>query len=122
MESRIHNNELCDFLNEWNDISTKATIHYFEKYNFLYLKDRIKYEYSADFGVIRPLRDVWIKLLDANSLEFVEFYENIYRFRKVPRYEDMLLTVLISIACNLASSPHFAHPISINTFFHNPLP
>jgi phosphohistidine swiveling domain-containing protein len=104
MENRVHNNDLCDFLNEGNNIGTKATIHYFEKHNFLYLKDRVKYEYSPDFGGIRPLRDVWIKLLDANSFEFVEFYENVYRFRKVPRYEDLFLTVIISIACNLASS------------------
>ena len=104
MENREHNNDLCDFLNEENDIGTKATIHYFEKHNFLYLKDRVKYGYSPDLGGIRPLRDVWIKLLDANSFEFVEFYENVYRFRKVPRYEDLFLTVIISIACNLASS------------------
>lgn len=103
-ECQINNNEFCDFLNEWNDIATRATVHFFEKHNFLYLTDRVKYEYSADFGVLRPLRDVWIKLLDVNSLEFVEFYESVYRFRKAPRYEDLFLTVLISIACNLASS------------------
>jgi hypothetical protein len=104
MESQLYNNDLCDHLNEGNDIGTKAIIQYFEKHNLLYLKDRVKYEYSPDFGVIRPLRDVWIKLLNANSFEFVEFYENIYRFRKVPRYEDLFLTVITSIACNLVSS------------------
>ncbi len=91
-------------MNESDAIATKVTIRYLEKHNLLYLKDRVKYEYSADFGVIRPLRDVWIKLLDVNPLEYVEFYEDIYRFRKIPRYEDLFITVLISIACNLASS------------------
>lgn len=91
-------------MNESDDIATKATIRYLEKHKLLYLKDRVKYEYSADFGVIRPLRDVWIKLLDINPLEYVEFYEDIYRFRKDPHYEDLFMTVIINIACNLASN------------------
>ena len=96
--------EFCDLLNEWNNMATETVMSYLEKHRFGYLKSRVVYEYSADFGVIRPLRDVWIKLLDANPLEFVEFYEGIYRFRKSPHYENILLTVLISIASGFAAN------------------
>lgn len=100
----INNKEFCNFLNECDSVAIEVTLYYLEKHNFSYLKDRVKSEYSADFGVIRPLRDVWIKLLDMNPIEYVEFYEDIYRFRKVPHYEDLFITVIISIVCNLASS------------------
>jgi len=96
--------ELCDLLNECDDIATKATIRYLEIHNLPYLKDRVIYEYSPDFGIIRPLREVWVKLLDFDPLDFVEFYEEIYRFRKVPRYENIFLAVLISIVSGLAAN------------------
>jgi hypothetical protein len=91
-------------LNIYGDVGAGAIIHYLEKHNFSYLKDRVRYEYSADFGVGRPLREIWIKILDIDSLEFVEFYEDVYRFRKFPRYENLLITVLVSIASGLAAN------------------
>lgn len=94
--------DLCDLLNSWDEVATKAIILYLKEHRLLYLSDRVVYEYSADFGVVRPLRNVWIKLLDLDSLEFVEFYEDVYHFRKTPRYEDIYITILISLACGLA--------------------
>lgn len=104
MSKSIPHTELCDLLNECDNIATKATIRYLKIHNLTYLKDRLIYEYSADFEVIRPLRDVWIKLLDFDSLKFVEFYEGVYRFRKVPRYENIFIMVLMSIASGIAAN------------------
>lgn len=104
MNKSTPSEELCDFLNSWDDLAAKAIIRYLENHDLPYLNNRMVDEYSADFGVCRPLRDVWVKLLDLDSLEFVEFYEGIYHFRKIPRYEDIIMTVLISIASGFAAN------------------
>lgn len=104
MNKSTPSEELCDFLNLWDDLAAKAIIHYFENHDLPYLNNRMVDEYSADFGVCRPLRDVWVRLLDLDPLEFIEFYEGIYRFRKTPRYEDIIISVFISIASGFAAN------------------
>jgi phosphoenolpyruvate synthase/pyruvate phosphate dikinase len=98
------NTGLCDLLNASDEFAVKAAVHYFREHKWDYLADRILSDYSADFGVIRPLRDVWIKLLNFDYVKFIEFYESIYRFRKTPRYEDIFITVLLSIATGIAAN------------------
>ena len=89
--------ELISLLNDYDDLACMIAVEYLKKHNLLPLVDRVRYEYKVDFGIIRPLRNVWIKLLNKDSLKFVEFYEDVYKFRRVPHYEDIITTALINI-------------------------
>lgn len=96
--------ELCDYLNELDGVAARAAARYLERHDFTHLKDRIAYEYLSDFGNVRPLREVWARLLRFDVHEFVNFYEGVYRFRKVPHYEDLFMGALISIVTGVIAA------------------
>jgi phosphohistidine swiveling domain-containing protein len=96
--------ELCDFLQAWDQRAVEATEGYLIKHKLLYLRDRMLAEWVAEFGAARPLRHAWAELLNFDALQFVDFYEGVYRFRKVPRYEDILIATLLSIVAGVAAN------------------
>jgi hypothetical protein len=104
MEKQQTSLELCDILNQRDEVAFKAVTKYLDKHKLPYLKDRMLYELSTDFGAIKPLRETWIKVFDLNPIGITEFYEEVYRFRKIPRYENLLLTVLLSLVTSVIAN------------------
>jgi len=96
MIQNTNNEDLNQFFNAYQDISIKICNEYFIAHKFDDFTLRLL-QFSADFTSIRLMRNTWIDLFQLDPNKFLEFYEKNWSDREVPHYEDILLTICISI-------------------------
>jgi len=93
-------------LTKYDDIAINTASEFFRRHNMTQLEERVRFGYAADFGVIRPLTHMLIKIFGLNSRKFIRFYEGIFRSREAPHYEDALAVVtVILVAIGIFLSP-----------------
>ena len=104
---------MLNALEEYDKIAIGASVQFFENHRLYELADRIKLVYSADFGAIRPLKHIYIKIFNTNSHKFIEFYEDIYKEREVPHYEDAFSVATLILAAIAAMGAYLSPIIGV---------
>jgi phosphohistidine swiveling domain-containing protein len=101
---------LIKVLDKYDDVAVRTATKFLERHKLSQLVERVRLGYAADFGAIKLLKHVLVKLFHFKSRDFVEFYEGIYEDRETPHYEDLLAAVTLILAA-LAAVGAYLSPI-----------
>lgn len=96
MEQKTICIDLTQFFNECQSDSIKICYEYFSSHKFEYFNHRLL-QFSADYTPIRFFRNTWIDCFKLDSKQFLNFYEKTWQDREVPHYEDLIVTICLSI-------------------------
>jgi phosphohistidine swiveling domain-containing protein len=99
----VNFNDLNQLFNDYQSISIKICGDYFISHKLEYFNHRLS-QFSADFTSIRLIRNTWIDCFHLDSKKFIDFYEKSWEDREVPHYEDLILTICISIVTGFFSN------------------
>jgi phosphohistidine swiveling domain-containing protein len=103
MDQNENFEDINRLFNDYQSISIKLCGDYFLSHNFDYFNNRLS-QFSADFTSIRLIRNTWIDSFHLDSKKFLNFYEKSWEDREVPHYEDLIITICISIITGFFSN------------------
>ena len=104
---------LIRVLNRYDDIAIRTTSEFFRRHGMPQLQDRTRFEYAADFGATRPLRHMLVMVFGLNGRKFVRFYEDVFRRREAPHYEDALVVATLIISAIAAIGAYLSPIIGV---------
>ncbi len=86
-----------DLFEQKYSVSLNATIKFFDNHNFKQLKERSELILLGDMSNVRHLAHTLVDLFEFHT-DFIGYYEGMYKYRKVPHYEDaiVLYTIIIT--------------------------
>lgn len=79
------------------DFTSKMAISFFENHNLKQFKERTEFIYLGDLNNIRQLAHTLMIFFEFRS-DFIRFYEDIFKHREVPHYEDAIILYSLIIS------------------------